>query len=197
MRGERVDGHDLASDAVGNGAVALIAERPLELPVPQVLVADARAAMAPSRCASGATPAPTWRSRGSRGPTARRRPPSCFAASSRTRPADGTAGDRQADRRRGRGGGRARLPRRSTSRGPSPHARRGRRLRDGGLLARARLRPRIRFAVKVFTNLTQDHLDFHSDMEDYFLAKRRSFVAGDAASRAPRSSTSTTPTARA
>ena len=29
-----------------------------------------------------------------------------------------------------------------------------------------------------FTNLTQDHLDFHADMEDYFLAKRRLFEAG-------------------
>jgi UDP-N-acetylmuramoyl-L-alanyl-D-glutamate--2,6-diaminopimelate ligase len=33
----------------------------------------------------------------------------------------------------------------------------------------------VRFAVGAFTNLTQDHLDFHSDMEDYFLAKRRLF----------------------
>lgn len=28
-----------------------------------------------------------------------------------------------------------------------------------------------RFAVAAFTNLTQDHLDFHTDMEDYFAAK--------------------------
>jgi len=27
----------------------------------------------------------------------------------------------------------------------------------------------------VFTNLTRDHLDFHSDMESYFQAKRRLF----------------------
>ena len=33
-------------------------------------------------------------------------------------------------------------------------------------------------AAAIFTNLTQDHLDFHRDMEDYFLAKRRLF-AGD------------------
>jgi UDP-N-acetylmuramoyl-L-alanyl-D-glutamate--2,6-diaminopimelate ligase len=38
----------------------------------------------------------------------------------------------------------------------------------------------IRFAVAAFTNLTQDHLDFHADMEDYFLAKRRLFAGGDA-----------------
>jgi UDP-N-acetylmuramoyl-L-alanyl-D-glutamate--2,6-diaminopimelate ligase len=33
-----------------------------------------------------------------------------------------------------------------------------------------------RFAVLVFTNLSQDHLDFHGDMESYFQAKRRLFV---------------------
>jgi UDP-N-acetylmuramoyl-L-alanyl-D-glutamate--2,6-diaminopimelate ligase len=33
----------------------------------------------------------------------------------------------------------------------------------------------IHFAAKVFTNLSQDHLDFHADMEDYFEAKRLLF----------------------
>ena len=33
----------------------------------------------------------------------------------------------------------------------------------------------IHYACKVFTNLTQDHLDFHPTMEDYYLAKRRLF----------------------
>lgn len=32
-----------------------------------------------------------------------------------------------------------------------------------------------RFAVAAFTNLSQDHLDFHADMEDYFAAKARLF----------------------
>jgi UDP-N-acetylmuramoyl-L-alanyl-D-glutamate--2,6-diaminopimelate ligase len=32
-----------------------------------------------------------------------------------------------------------------------------------------------RYAVKLFTNLTQDHLDFHHTMEAYFAAKRRLF----------------------
>jgi UDP-N-acetylmuramoyl-L-alanyl-D-glutamate--2,6-diaminopimelate ligase len=35
----------------------------------------------------------------------------------------------------------------------------------------------IHFAVAVFTNLTQDHLDFHPTMEDYFAAKRRLFAS--------------------
>ena len=33
----------------------------------------------------------------------------------------------------------------------------------------------VRFAAAAFTNLTQDHLDFHPDMEHYFLAKARLF----------------------
>jgi UDP-N-acetylmuramoyl-L-alanyl-D-glutamate--2,6-diaminopimelate ligase len=33
----------------------------------------------------------------------------------------------------------------------------------------------FRFKVAVFTNLTQDHLDYHKDMEHYFQAKRRLF----------------------
>ncbi|MCE0768606.1 UDP-N-acetylmuramoyl-L-alanyl-D-glutamate--2,6-diaminopimelate ligase [Pseudonocardia kujensis] len=33
-----------------------------------------------------------------------------------------------------------------------------------------------RFAVGAFTNLSQDHLDFHHDMEEYFAAKARLFV---------------------
>ncbi|MEU2040555.1 UDP-N-acetylmuramoyl-L-alanyl-D-glutamate--2,6-diaminopimelate ligase [Nocardia niwae] len=33
----------------------------------------------------------------------------------------------------------------------------------------------VRFAVGAFTNLSQDHLDFHADFEDYFAAKRKLF----------------------
>src|SRR5262249_35379116 len=38
-----------------------------------------------------------------------------------------------------------------------------------------------RFAVLVFTNLTQDHLDFHGTMDRYFAAKRRLFDQADRA----------------
>ena len=33
------------------------------------------------------------------------------------------------------------------------------------------------FAVAVFTNLSQDHLDFHADMEDYYRSKERLFTS--------------------
>ncbi len=39
----------------------------------------------------------------------------------------------------------------------------------------------LRFRVAIFTNLTQDHLDFHSTMEEYFEAKSELFRGQDAA----------------
>src|ERR671934_2110643 len=47
VRGFRADGHDFAPDAVGRGAAALVCERPLGLGVPEVVVDDVRAAMGP------------------------------------------------------------------------------------------------------------------------------------------------------
>jgi UDP-N-acetylmuramoyl-L-alanyl-D-glutamate--2,6-diaminopimelate ligase len=41
----------------------------------------------------------------------------------------------------------------------------------------------IHFAVAVFTNLTQDHLDFHESMEAYFAAKRILFAEKDPGAR--------------
>jgi UDP-N-acetylmuramoyl-L-alanyl-D-glutamate--2,6-diaminopimelate ligase len=46
IKGFHRDGHDHAADAVARGAVAVVAERPLELRVPVAVVADARAALA-------------------------------------------------------------------------------------------------------------------------------------------------------
>src|SRR5438067_7263906 len=45
------DGHELAPEAIARGAVALVVQRPLELGVPEVLVGDVRAAMAPAAAA--------------------------------------------------------------------------------------------------------------------------------------------------
>ena len=44
--GTFMDGHEFAASAVGNGASALLVERPLDLRVPQLIVSDTRAAMA-------------------------------------------------------------------------------------------------------------------------------------------------------
>lgn len=45
LKGSKVDGHDFARDAINNGAVALVVEKYLDLPVPQILVDNARKAM--------------------------------------------------------------------------------------------------------------------------------------------------------
>ena len=37
----------------------------------------------------------------------------------------------------------------------------------------------IEFACAVFTNLTQDHLDFHGTMDDYYAAKQKLFLPAD------------------
>ena len=37
----------------------------------------------------------------------------------------------------------------------------------------------IHYDVAVFTNLTQDHLDYHKTMENYFNAKKRLFDIAD------------------
>ncbi|MGM9928955.1 MAG: UDP-N-acetylmuramoyl-L-alanyl-D-glutamate--2,6-diaminopimelate ligase [Bacillus sp. (in: firmicutes)] len=46
VKGYTVDGHDFAPAAVQNGAVAILAERPLDLPVPVIVVKDTTRAMA-------------------------------------------------------------------------------------------------------------------------------------------------------
>src|SRR3954454_22765104 len=46
--GALADGHEFAPEAIGRGAVALVVERALGLGVPEVVVRDARAAMAPA-----------------------------------------------------------------------------------------------------------------------------------------------------
>jgi UDP-N-acetylmuramoyl-tripeptide--D-alanyl-D-alanine ligase len=45
LPGARVDGHDFAATAVGDGAALIIANRPLDLPVPVLEVADTAAAL--------------------------------------------------------------------------------------------------------------------------------------------------------
>ncbi|WP_066066518.1 UDP-N-acetylmuramoyl-L-alanyl-D-glutamate--2,6-diaminopimelate ligase [Neobacillus soli] len=46
IKGYTVDGHDFAESAVKNGAVAILAERPLDLAVPVIIVKDTTRAMA-------------------------------------------------------------------------------------------------------------------------------------------------------
>src|SRR5689334_3639724 len=56
LRGQRADGHDFAPEAVARGAAALVVERPLGLPVPQLVAGDARLAMALAAAALAGEP---------------------------------------------------------------------------------------------------------------------------------------------
>lgn len=44
----------------------------------------------------------------------------------------------------------------------------------------------LRYDVAIFTNLTQDHLDYHGDMESYFQAKAKLFTGEGTGTPAPR-----------
>ena len=181
--GSRSDGHDFAAAAVERGAVAVVVERPLELGVPQIVVRDARASMAVAAdeffgrateelAVAGVT--------GTSGKTTTAFLLYAILAAAGRRP--GLLGTVEA-----RVGGERRGVVRTT-----PEAidlqRTFREMLDAGDRSCAmeasshasqlhRL-DRVRFAVLVFTNLSQDHLDFHGDMESYFEAKRRLFTAG-------------------
>jgi UDP-N-acetylmuramoyl-L-alanyl-D-glutamate--2,6-diaminopimelate ligase len=178
--GFRADGHDFAPVAVERGAVALVCQRPLGLGVPEVLVPDVRAAMGPAAARFYGDPTgeldvvgitgtngktttaflvrhlleADGRSCGLLG-TVKRVVAAVEEEVERTTP---EAIDLQATFRRMLDGGD-----RACAMEVSSHA-----LELGRVAG-------IRFACRVFTNLTQDHLDFHDTMNAYFEAKRRLF----------------------
>jgi UDP-N-acetylmuramoyl-L-alanyl-D-glutamate--2,6-diaminopimelate ligase len=184
VQGSQADGHELASEAVGRGAVALVVERELELPVPQIVVADSRRAMARAAVAFFGDPSRDFdvaAVTGTAGKTtstyllyeilrvAGRRPGLLTNMERRvgdeTRPAalnTPEAIDLQRLLREMVDAGNGVCAMEATS-----HASAQRRL-DG-----------VRFAVLVFTNLAHEHLDFHGSMEAYFDAKRRLFAQAD------------------
>jgi UDP-N-acetylmuramoyl-L-alanyl-D-glutamate--2,6-diaminopimelate ligase len=179
--GGRADGHDFAPEAVERGAVALVVERRLDLPVPQVVVPDARAAMAPAADVFFGEPTRELEVVGVTGTSGKTTTShllfAILAAAGRRPGLLGTVEARVGGERRGvvRTTPEAidlqRVFRemldsgdRSCAMEASSHA---------SVLHRL---DRVRFAVLVFTNLSQDHLDFHGDMESYFEAKRRLFL---------------------
>jgi UDP-N-acetylmuramoyl-L-alanyl-D-glutamate--2,6-diaminopimelate ligase len=179
--GERADGHDFAPEAVERGAVALVVERPLDVSVPQVLVPSARAAMAPVADEFFGRPTEELDVVGVTGTSGKTTTSfllfAILAAAGRRPGLLGTVEARIGGERRGvkRTTPEAielqRLFRemldvgdRSCAMEASSHASELHRL------------DRVRFAALVFTNLSQDHLDFHGDMETYFEAKRRLFL---------------------
>ena len=133
--------------AVEAGAAALVVERELELDVAQVVVADARAAMAPLAARFWGDPTAELRVVGVTGTNGKTT--TAFLLREILEAAGiqcGLLGTVQAGGRRGRGGGRADHAGGDRPAGDLPADARGRRpgLRDGGLLARAGAAPRRR-----------------------------------------------------
>src|SRR6478752_7932399 len=179
--GTRVDGHDFAEEAVAGGAVALVVERELAVAAPQIVVGDARAAMAPAANAFFGEPTRELEVAGVTGTSGKTTTSfllfAILAAAGRRPGLLGTIEARVGGERRG--------VQRTT-----PEAidlqRTLREMLDAGDRSCAmeasshaselRRLDCVHFRVLVFTNLSQDHLDFHGDMESYFQAKRRLFV---------------------
>src|ERR671937_1573681 len=183
--GARADGHDFAAEAVANGAVALVVERPLELDVPQLVVADARCAMAVLADEFFGRPSEELQVAGvtgTNGKTTTAFLMYSILAAAGSRP--GLLGTIES-----RVGGERRQAVRTT-----PEAidlqRTFREMLDVGDRSCAmeatshgaelgRL-DGTRFAALAFTNLSQEHLDFHGTLDAYFDAKRRLFVGPEA-----------------
>jgi UDP-N-acetylmuramoyl-L-alanyl-D-glutamate--2,6-diaminopimelate ligase len=182
--GQTSDGHAFAPLAIQAGASALVVERVLELEVPvtQAVVTDARAAMAHAAVRFYGDPTSELRVIGITGTNGKTT--TAFLVRHLLEAAGVQTGLLGTVKRVV--GGIEEEVERTTPEAIDVQAT-FRRMLDGGDRACAmevsshalslRRSDGIRFAVAAFTNLTQDHLDFHADMEDYFQAKRRLFVA--------------------
>ena len=181
VRGFTRDGHDFAPDAIAKGAVALVVDHPLNLGVPEVLVDNVRAAMAPAAANFYKDPTQDLQVVGVTG------------TNGKTTTAFLVRDLLEADHRqtgllgtvKSIIGGESHEVVRTT-----PEAidlqRTFRQMRERGDVAAVmevsshalelHRADAIHFAAAIFTNLTQDHLDFHPTMEEYFHAKRKLFV---------------------
>jgi UDP-N-acetylmuramoyl-L-alanyl-D-glutamate--2,6-diaminopimelate ligase len=179
--GSTADGHDFAPAALEHGASALVVERRLPLEVAQVVVEDARAAMPAAAAAFFGYPSRELEVAGVTGTTGKTTTTfllhSILDAAGRRPGLIGTVESRIGGRRK---------PAVRTTPEAIDLQRALRAMLDAGdqscvLEATShgselgRLAG-IRFAALAFTNLTEEHLDFHGTMERYFAAKRRLFT---------------------
>jgi UDP-N-acetylmuramoyl-L-alanyl-D-glutamate--2,6-diaminopimelate ligase len=184
--GEHSDGHDHAAQAVKAGAVALVVERPLGLGVPEVEVASARGAMGPLAARFYGDPTAELEVVGVTGTNGKTTTAflarALLEAEGKRCGLLGTVASVVGGEERG---GREHPIQRTTPEAIDLQAD-FRAMLDGGeracamevsshALALGRT-DGVRFAAAIFTNLTQDHLDFHGTMEEYFQAKRSLFV---------------------
>lgn len=176
LRGFSVDGHDYVEEAVGKGAAAVLVEEPMEVDVPCVLVPDSRRAMAV--IANAFYHAPTQRLKligvtGTNGKTTTvHLIQKILSDHGKPTGTIGTISMRIADRE---------YPVRNTTPDAVELQQGFHMMCEAGLshaaievsshaLDLGRTRGCL-FHIAVFTNLSQDHLDYHKTMEQYREAK--------------------------
>jgi len=186
--GFSADGHTFAADAVARGASALVVERELELDVPQYVVDDSRTALAFASAEFYGRPSEDVDVVGITGTNGKTT--TAYLVDSIARAAGhvtglvGTVETRVAGERRASG--------RTTPEAADVQELLAE-MRDAGATVCAmevsshaidlHRVDSTRFAVAAFTNLTQDHLDFHHTIEEYFSVKMRLFTELDCEAR--------------
>ena len=180
IRGAGVDGHDFGSEAQARGAIAVIVERSVGLSVPELIVPDSRAALAIAAATVHGFPSRRLGVIGVTGTNGKTTVTSMIgsicAGSGKPTGVIGTLGAHI---------GEAGYSIDRTTPESSDLQRILRGMADGGAVlaaievsSHALTLNRVdatRFRIGAFTNLSQDHLDFHGDMESYFAAKRGLF----------------------
>ncbi len=180
--GSLYDGHRFVGDAIAAGSPAVMVERRLELSAAQIVVSDTRKAMAPVAAAVHGRPTERLELIGVTGTngktTVTHMIEAMVTAAGRTSGLVGTVHTRV---------GANSIPNTRTTPEATDFQRLLARMADAGAevvaaevsshaLALGRVNA-ARFAVAAFTNLSQDHLDFHGDMDAYFAAKVELFDA--------------------
>ncbi len=180
VRGSRTDGHEHAAAAVAGGAAALLVEEFAAVPVPQIKTPDSRRALASAAAVVHGRPSHKMRVigvTGTNGKTTVTFMLEAIAAAAGIRFGRvGTLGAAWGDRR---------LPLSRTTPEASDLQRLLAEMAVDGVemvaleatshaLALHRVED-ISLWAAAFTNLSQDHLDFHSDLEEYYQTKRRLF----------------------
>src|SRR5215213_3896583 len=176
------DGHEFAPDAIARGAAALVVERPLGLGVPEVLVEDVRSAMAVAAARFYGDPTarlPVVGITGTNGKTT-----TAFLVRSLLEAAGRPCGllgtvmsviggvEHPVVRTTPEAIDLQRAFAEMAAAGDEACA-----MEISSHALELRRADAIHLAAAVFTNLTQDHLDFHPDLEAYFQAKRLLFAS--------------------
>jgi UDP-N-acetylmuramoyl-L-alanyl-D-glutamate--2,6-diaminopimelate ligase len=180
VRGSTTDGHSFLSDVVAAGTAAVAVEEPQDLAVDQLVVASTRKAMGPLASAVHHDPSADLQVVGVTGTngktTVTHYLESLLTSAGRVAGLIGTIETRV---------GPTRIPSARTTPEATDFQRILATMRDLGagtvaaeISSHALEMQRVagtRFAVAAFTNLSQDHLDFHHDMTRYRRAKERLF----------------------